>query len=439
MRFGNLCWQNDMIESNQAVSINIGDNLQFMVIDYLYSRCMQNIKDIVKLRIDELKYYQGEKLILPLNWSLFDPYFMNGDKIAISEEIIPVFLGMTIESASHKEAYFNDYNIAYLKRYEPIGCRDEYTVSVLRKYHICAYLNGCMTSIFPKRKNRNPDKIFFVDAPIDLQPYIPKEINENYEVLTQQYYFSPAASMENILSNIKAQYRRYAEEARLVVTSRLHVASPCMAMGIPVIFAKNQIDARFGWLDKYLMLYDRKTFSQIDWHPKPIEYEETKKLIVKNAINRILGVYEKYSMASAVDVLYADRKRRKYINFQETIYNNFEKAILFLKNNFSREEHIVYSIWGINGAAENFYAYMNHEYPNARLKNVIDLYKSIEFHGIPAIKPEDFEREAHEIIFVLPVKASNEAVEVFAEKGIDSQYYVCCGDQFIGFDVRREV
>lgn len=434
MKFGNIYWQNTCTKDNEVMMVNIGDNLQFMTIDYLYSRLKIDTNDVVRVRMDELKNYQGEELLLPLNWALFDPFFMNENRIAISDKIIPLFLGVTIESYSHKEAYFNDYNIAYLRRYEPIGCRDEYTVSILRKHHVRAYLNGCMTSILPKRRQMNQDKIFFVDVPTDLQQYIPDEIKGEYEVLTQQYYFNRDTSIASILDIIKAQYYKYADEARLVVTSRLHVASPCMAMGIPVIFVKNQIDARFGWLDKYIPLYDKEHYSQIDWAPKSVEYEESKKIIIQNAINRIKGTYEKYAMANSVDLLYENRCKRKYVGFQQTIYDNFEKAIIFLRDNYEQEDKFIYSIWGINNAAENFYKYMNQEYPNAKLKNVIDSYKKTEFHGNDSIKPEDFAREDNEVIFVLPVKASNEAARLFTKKGIDSKYYVCCGDLFIGFE-----
>lgn len=431
MKFANIYWQNTQIIDSNVVAVNIGDNLQFMAIDYLYSKFLPESEQIVKLQMNEMKQYKGEDLILPMNWCLFDPAFMNGDKIAISEDIIPIFLGMTIESAYFRETYFNEFNIAYLKRCEPIGCRDEYTCDVLHKYHIRAYLNGCMTSIFPIREDKNQDTILFIDVPVELFPYIPNEIKEKYKVMTQQYYFNENLEKEKILDFIKDQYRKYADEAGLVVTSRLHVASPCMAMGIPVIFVKNQVDARFGWLDVYLPLYDKEHYNQIDWNPDPIKYEVKKEIIVQNAIKRIMGVYEQYCRADEVGVLYKARKENNYIGFQQTIYNNFEKAIYFLQDNYSREDRFLYGIWGINSAAENFYLFMKREYPNAQLNSVIDKYKTTEFHGISVIKPDDYIMKDNEIIFVLPVKASNEAGRVFAQKGIDSKYYVCCGDRFI--------
>lgn len=439
MKFGNLYWHDTQNAGSNVIAVNIGDNLQFMVIDYLYSKLLPETKQIVKLQMSDVKRYHGEDLILPMNWNLFEPAFMNNDRFAVSENIIPVFLAMTIESASYKETYFNDYNIAYLKRYEPIGCRDEYTLNTLQEYHIKAYLNGCMTSVLPKREDKGQTKIFFVDVPVDLLPYIPDEVKGNFEVMTQQYYFGTNMAKEAVIDLIKNQYQKYADEAGLVVTSRLHVASPCMAMGIPVVFVKNQIDARFGWLDKYLPLYDKANFSRIDWKPRPIEYEKRKEVIIQNAVRRIMGVYEQYHNAEEVNAIYEVGNREKYVSFQQTIYNNFDKAKVFLDENYTKEDKFDYSIWGINIAAENFYEYMTRKYPYAQLKDAIDAFKQTEFHGVSTVKPDDFNWREGEIVFVLPVKASNEAERVFAEKGIGSKYYVCCGDQFIGCDVKREV
>ncbi len=136
MRFANILWRDRTLEGSDLKMVNMGDTLQFMVIDYLYDQAAISREDVLKIQVSDLRDYQGEKLILPLNWSLFNPYYMEDDRIALSENIIPVFLGMTIESMFCKDEYFNEYNISYLKRFEPIGCRDESTALILGKYHI---------------------------------------------------------------------------------------------------------------------------------------------------------------------------------------------------------------------------------------------------------------------------------------------------------------
>jgi hypothetical protein len=52
-------------------------------------------------------------------------------------------------------------------------------------------LNGCLTATLPKRGNDNGYlKTFFADAPIEIKKYVPQEILDNCEFVTQQAYFS---------------------------------------------------------------------------------------------------------------------------------------------------------------------------------------------------------------------------------------------------------
>ena len=59
MRFANLYWDSAESENSSVMSINIGNNLQFMVFDYLYSQVM-SISEVVRLQTNELKEYRGE-------------------------------------------------------------------------------------------------------------------------------------------------------------------------------------------------------------------------------------------------------------------------------------------------------------------------------------------------------------------------------------------
>lgn len=432
MKYANLYWQSTELNDSGFRAVNIGDNLQFLTIEYLYQCMGINKKDICRLKMNELRTYSGEHLVLPMNWALFDKNYMVEDKIAISDNIEPVFLAMTIQSISYKEEYFNEYNINYLKRYEPIGCRDIVTKDVLRGYGIEAYVSGCLTSVFPKRsKNSGQSRILLIDVPFETYQYIPKEIRDNAITMTQQYYYSNSISIEQIIDNVIKQYTYYKDNAKLVVTSRLHVASPCMAMGIPVVFTKNCIDARFSWLDTYLTLYDLNHYNEIDWNPVTIEYESNKQLIIDLAIKRIKGsICKNDEELKKIENLYKVKKYN-FRDFKDTIYSNFEKAKNFLKTEYSNKSNFNYGIWGIGQAAENFYMYMQQNYPFANLVTAIDAYKKVEFHGIKTINPELYVRKDNEIIFVLPVQASNIAPKILMEKGFSENEFVCAGDQFI--------
>lgn len=432
MRYANITWQNTELEDSNYKSVNIGDCLQFLIIEYIYKKMKIPSDEVVRLPIKDIKNYRGEKLILPLNWSLFDINFMVENKINISDDIMPVFCAMTIESHTYKKDYFNEYNINYLKRYEPIGCRDYKTYVTLKNMGIKAYLSGCLTSVFPQRTiEGRPDKILLVDAPLEIYPYIPNEIIKEAISLTQQYYYRNDISNDNIMENVKRQYRFYSETAKLIITSRLHVASPCMAMGIPVIFVKNRIDARFSWINTYLKLYSRNEFESIDWNPKVIEFEENKNVILQLVSKRIRREQIQDDEYFKVHDLYK-KCGQNNISFQTTVHSNFNKIVDFFKaKKYDLDSEFNYGIWGLGIAAEKFYKFMKENYPKAVLVAVLDTYRQAVFHGVKSEIPDEYTRKKDEIIFVLTVQAANVAMDTLLKKGFRHSEFVCSGDQFI--------
>ena len=76
MKYANLYWQSTDLGNSGYRAVNIGDNLQFMVMDYLLQTYLPS-ENPIKLQVSELKSYRGEPLRLPLNWSLFDINYMD--------------------------------------------------------------------------------------------------------------------------------------------------------------------------------------------------------------------------------------------------------------------------------------------------------------------------------------------------------------------------
>ena len=81
-----------------------------------------------------------------------------------------------------------------------------------------------------------------------------------------------------------------------MVTSRLHCALPCIAMGIPVIFFGNPLDYRVSIIgelgikiyeipknnsgaDAYKKALDG-LFSRVDWTPERLDFQATKKNMI---------------------------------------------------------------------------------------------------------------------------------------------------------------
>ena len=160
----------------------------------------------------------------------------------------------------------------------------------MRRKGYDAYLLGCLTMLFPKRKKQpqNP-KVFLVDADPSINKYIPEKIKRNAEQICQEIPINPDKDLFNLAEECeqkaRALYQRYEQEATLVVTSRLHCAAPCIAMGIPTIVVKKGFDDRFGWLDRFIHLYTPDEFAEIDWDPQPVDCEEFKEELMNAAIS----------------------------------------------------------------------------------------------------------------------------------------------------------
>lgn len=305
MKYGRILFSREFVS---ATICNVGDIAQELAIDILYEKMGIPKADIINIRLEELGTYRGEKVVLPI-----DGYFRYSREKPVfptSEDIIPVFLGIYCTSG----AYLRKKR--FWKQHEPIGCRDEATYHAMRKtggYE--AYLTGCMTMLFPRRSSQpEKQKVFVVDAYSGIHAYIPERLKSNIEYVTHDIPVDPnknsveeAFRCEKIA---KECFRRYYEEATLVITSRLHCAAPCIAMGIPTIVVKDGFDERFGWLDKFIHLYSSDEFNQIDWDAKPVDLEAHKERLYEYA-SAMIRREPAAAMAKQIHNFYMDRDRKK--------------------------------------------------------------------------------------------------------------------------------
>lgn len=243
---------------------NIGDNLQCMAIDHLYECMGIKPEEITYIPYSELSTWKsddGEKVLLPLNFP-FSLFAENGLAGILSEDIVPVFLGFT-----HVKPYLDENEVTYLKKYEPIGCRDEYTYNTMRKYGIKCWLNGCMVlTLFHKRENLidGKGKVYLVDIPKSIEERLPEGILENAE--RESHDVRREAIGQDINEYVLGRMRVYEENARLVITTRLHCAVPCASMGIPVIILTPKVSYRLSWLEGIVPVYLSEEMENVEWN-----------------------------------------------------------------------------------------------------------------------------------------------------------------------------
>lgn len=304
MKYGRLTFTAAI---NSTDLCNLGDIVQVFAVDIIYQAMHIHKEDIVNISMDELGNYKGEKVILPI--AGYFNYRIKAPAFPVSENIIPVFLSLHTIS----RLYLNKDE--FWKQQGPIGCRDEKTMQLMRKRGYNAWLLGCMTILFPRR-NVIPEKehIFIVDAEPEIFRYIPKELRSSAECITHEVQVDWTMDKEQIAQRMEEKTKellgRYYNEATLIVTSRLHCAVPCIAMGIPTIVVRKGFDERFGWLDKFIHLYTPDEFARINWYPEPVELEEHKKQVLNVAVAMVNREIKRNAIKKVHD-FYMQRDRKK--------------------------------------------------------------------------------------------------------------------------------
>lgn len=237
---------------------NVGDNIQSLAAKQFLP------KVDVYINRERLGEYKGEKVKLILNG-----WFTHNIKNWVpSDAIDPIFVSFHINNTA-APYMLNEKGIEYLKKHQPIGCRDQFTADTLNKKGIKAYFTGCLTLTLDSYKVddlEREDKIYIVDPLYNyprpekvfynskqtvknllngkvfklgkkkkhIKNFISKEVLNTAEFVNQEPP-SNIYSDEQKFQMAEDLLNKYAR-AKLVITSRIHCALPCLALGTPVIF-----------------------------------------------------------------------------------------------------------------------------------------------------------------------------------------------------------
>lgn len=275
---------------------NIGDYIQALASQQFIGK-----PDIFLERETELKAYSGEQVKMIMNgW-----YMNHTENWPPSDQIIPLWVALHINKCGLPD-FLNEESIAYFKKHEPIGCRDQHSADLLQEKGVKAYFSGCMTLTLGQnyRKQKTTDKVYIVE------PYTcSSNLYAEHKLLfakTMLYYLLHRKGVKTIThkkceSGFRAEFYNayflmeyskvfdrdmlvdaeyinqynegidkayptneeklaYAErlvkgysEASCVITSRIHCGLPCLGIETPVIFvqdanAKAISTDRFGGL-----------------------------------------------------------------------------------------------------------------------------------------------------------------------------------------------
>ena len=143
--------------------------------------------------------------------------------------------------------YLSGPGADYLRSWGPVGCRDEFTAEELNKRGIEAYFSGCVTLTLPPQP-RTEDAGSYVCL-VDVVPGVEKKVREllkgtglrivkcTHKTTMTESTFVDYETRKKELIRLLTLY----QNARCVVTRRLHVSLPCLAMGTPVLLVHGNL------------------------------------------------------------------------------------------------------------------------------------------------------------------------------------------------------
>lgn len=212
-------------------------------------------------------------------------YFMHTRNWPPAPAVRPLFFAFHI--APHAvDAVCSPAGLEYLKRWQPIGCRDQGTVEILRSRGVEAYFSRCVTLTLPRREQLSEaGDVFMVgfDKDSPLRYLVPRSIRRNAVHVDQAEVRLPITNTLLKMQMAREVLDAYARRARLVITTKIHCAMPCLAMGIPVVFVcddrqrddyrihtlKDLVTVNYGLANGYLLKRrNERRSKQINWEPE---------------------------------------------------------------------------------------------------------------------------------------------------------------------------
>jgi hypothetical protein len=213
---------------------NIGDVFQAIAV----SDCLPHVDLVLDRENLPSASDKGNILLIANGW-----YMHTYENFPPPSNITPIYSSVHFSSA---EILSHPRCRDHFRRFAPIGARDIKTLAMLRAARIPSYYSGCFTAAINSRRwpgsAASSSQLLVVDG---IDHPLPVNAVEKIGILLSMNpirvtHDPPFVSLsfddyaDNAIRHAESLLKRYCE-ASLVVTTKIHCALPCMAMGVPVI------------------------------------------------------------------------------------------------------------------------------------------------------------------------------------------------------------
>jgi hypothetical protein len=227
---------------------NLGDEIQSLAAKRFLPRVSQYLNREALHTVNSRK---GGKL-----WTVMNGWYCHiPSHWPPSDEIEPLYVAVHISEeptesgVKPRDVILSDDNIAYLRKHAPIGARDINTLRLLRNAGVESYFSGCVTLTLQRPRVERRDGIIVLN---DVSDKIVDFVrgNTDKEIIRTTHSTQGENNSQKRFARAQQLLALYSA-ASCVITSRLHCAMPCLALGTPVLFLSKVHDQyRFSGLQE---------------------------------------------------------------------------------------------------------------------------------------------------------------------------------------------
>jgi hypothetical protein len=211
---------------------NLGDHIQILAAERLLGRAGIAITRRLD-RDDEIATnLQFEGLGASVGILLNGWFKTNPEEWPPHPSLVPLYLGFHIR-LFRAPSLVSPTALEHYRAHGPIGCRDDYTMALLRDHGVEAFLSNCLTLTLPRRPYRpqTQTEVLVVSRDERLMDRVPPDLGPVRFIS----HYSGIGDFEANMRSAADLLALYRDRARLIVTDLLHCALPALAMAVPVV------------------------------------------------------------------------------------------------------------------------------------------------------------------------------------------------------------
>lgn len=219
---------------------NLGDDVQ----TYAAAKLLPQVDYVIdREHLDSFESKDGENVaVIMAAW-----WFWQKWNWPPAPCIVPLLTSMHINNydiynrgTPIKDRWVSGPGREYLEAYGPVGVRDESSLEFFKEHGIDSYFSGCITLTLPKQKVTEDagEYVCIVDLNDTLKSKAMELLKNTglrvVEISHRCHYRGKEWTLEDRMKKVEETLTLY-QNARCVITRRLHVSLPCLAMEVPVL------------------------------------------------------------------------------------------------------------------------------------------------------------------------------------------------------------